>query len=127
MVTFEPHYEVHERPWGFWHILLETGQNVVKCLVVNPGCMLSLQSHALRNETWHVVNGQCVVYTEVEGTIMGQPSVMLLNTNNAYHIPKGVKHRLINPTAEPVVIIENITGEYDEEDIIRYHDAYGRS
>jgi hypothetical protein len=37
-----------------------------------------------------------------------------------------MRHRLINPTEFAVSVVEVIKGRYDESDIIRYQDAYGR-
>ena len=40
----------------------------------------------------------------------------------------GNKHRLANSGAELLILIEVQCGDYlEEEDIIRYEDAYGRS
>lgn len=121
MDTFE------QRPWGTWRIILDTPETTVKVITIEPGQMLSLQSHQLRSETWHVVQGEVIVYCSGTDTVMMQPGTAWLGVDHTYHIPRNIKHRLINPSEHPAVIIETIKGVYDEEDIIRYQDSYGRA
>lgn len=43
------------------------------------------------------------------------------------HIPRGERHRLANPGAEEVEIIEVQLGDaFSEDDIVRYEDDYQR-
>jgi len=50
-----------------------------------------------------------------------------LETNDSITIPKSTKHRLGNPGAELLIIIEIQFGHLlDEADISRYEDRYGR-
>jgi mannose-1-phosphate guanylyltransferase len=52
---------------------------------------------------------------------------ILLKTNESTFIPSGEKHRLENPGKVPLIIIEVQSGEYlEEDDIVRFDDAYGR-
>ena len=47
--------------------------------------------------------------------------------NDTVYIPAGEKHRLANPGKVPAFIIEVQTGtSFDEDDIVRYEDIYGR-
>ena len=51
----------------------------------------------------------------------------LLSENESTYIPVGVRHRLENPGKIPLKLIEVQSGSYfDEDDIIRYKDDYGR-
>ena len=44
------------------------------------------------------------------------------------HIPLGARHRMENPGAVPMHLIEVQCGSYlGEDDIVRYEDVYGRS
>lgn len=121
-----------ERPWGRWKIVHEiVDSTTVKVLEINAGAMLSLQSHKHRTEEWHVVDGRVIVYTDhihnnPFSTVDVEPNCVLLSKEHVHKIWAGKLHRLINPTAYPATIIEIITGKYDEDDITRYHDAYGR-
>jgi mannose-1-phosphate guanylyltransferase / mannose-6-phosphate isomerase len=54
--------------------------------------------------------------------------VMALEPNQSVHIPLGAVHRMENPGAVPMHLIEVQCGDYlGEDDIIRYEDVYGRS
>ena len=113
------HRKVH-RPWGTFDDV-HAGQGFkVKHIVVHPGQALSLQSHAHRAEHWVVVRGTARVTRADE--------VFTLSENQSTYIPQGVKHRLENPGAVPLEVVEVQTGGYlGEDDIVRYEDAYGRS
>jgi mannose-1-phosphate guanylyltransferase/mannose-6-phosphate isomerase len=108
-----------QRPWGTYTVLEESTNFKVKRIVVSPGASLSLQMHHHRSEHWVVVRGMArVVNGEQE---------LLLQANQSTYIPKETKHRLANPGAEPLEIIEVQTGLYlGEDDIVRFADIYGR-
>ena len=116
--SVEIHRRVH-RPWG-WYEGLETGERFqVKCLMVNPGGRLSLQSHQHRAEHWVTVSGTAKVTVD--------DKVSLLTENQSVYIPLGAVHRLENPGKIPVFLIEVQSGSYfGEDDIVRYEDAYDR-
>lgn len=120
-------------PWGKWEIIHWDDTSVVKVLTVNAGAMLSLQSHDQRNELWFPTETGLVAYLEVDAQIaldfMEEPltkAVLLERGGEPVRVPARWKHRLINPTDRAISLVETITGHYDEEDITRYHDAYGR-
>lgn len=51
----------------------------------------------------------------------------LVSENQSTYIPLGVKHRLENPGAVPLEMIEVQSGHYlGEDDIVRFEDSYGR-
>ena len=51
----------------------------------------------------------------------------MLEENQSVYIPLGTKHRLENPSTEPLSIIEVQSGAYlGEDDIVRFDDVYGR-
>jgi len=53
--------------------------------------------------------------------------VKRLGENDSAYIPAGEKHRLANPGKVPAFVIEVQTGtSFDEDDIVRYEDIYGR-
>jgi len=113
------HKTVH-RPWGSFTILEDADDCKVKRLVVKPGQVLSLQSHQRRAEHWTVVSGVAKVRVGDEE--------FLLNANESTYIPVKTLHRLENPGAEDVHLIEVQTGDYfGEDDIERFEDIYGRS
>jgi mannose-1-phosphate guanylyltransferase/mannose-6-phosphate isomerase len=115
----ETHLRVY-RPWGFYETLAKRERFQVKRIVVDPGSSLSLQMHHHRAEHWVVVRGTARVNVDDKGIILGE--------GMSTYIPIGMKHRLENPGRIPVEIIEIQTGSYlDEDDIVRFEDAYGRS
>lgn len=108
------------RPWG-WYDTIDVGdQFKVKRIHVNPGASLSLQKHTKRAEHWVVVNGTAEVTCG--------DRVIILKENESTYIPLGEKHRLSNPSTDPLEIIEVQSGTYlGEDDIIRIDDKYGRN
>lgn len=105
------HLLVH-RPWGFFQTLAE-GQNYqVKLLSINPRASLSLQFHKHRAERWIVIEG------EAEVDLNGR--VLILRQHDSVEIARGDRHRLSNPGAQALKVIEVQSGEYlGEDDIVR--------
>jgi mannose-1-phosphate guanylyltransferase len=115
-------YKLHKtvaRPWGAYTVLQEGIGFKIKRIEVKPGGTLSLQMHRHRSEHWVVVRG-------VARATCGEKAY-LVNANESTFIPVGHKHRLENPGAEPLVMIEVQCGDYvGEDDIVRFDDVYGR-
>jgi mannose-1-phosphate guanylyltransferase / mannose-6-phosphate isomerase len=113
------HREVH-RPWGSYDSIDVGDGFQVKRIKVKPGAALSLQSHNQRAEHWIVVRGTARVTRNND--------VFELFANQSTYIPIGAKHRLENPGADVLELIEVQSGAYlGEDDIVRYEDVYGRS
>jgi len=107
------------RPWGSFEGVTAGERFQVKKIIVNPGSSLSLQLHHHRAEHWIVVKGTARV-------TCGE-KVFLVSENQSTYIPLGEKHRLENPGAVPLEIIEVQSGTYlGEDDIVRFEDNYGR-
>ncbi|QKX15986.1 mannose-1-phosphate guanylyltransferase/mannose-6-phosphate isomerase [Microbulbifer sp. YPW1] len=107
------------RPWGYYDSIDAGPRFQVKRIVVKPGCQLSLQMHHHRAEHWIVVRGTAKV-------TRGDDQ-LLLTENESTFIPLGVVHRLENPGAIPLELIEVQSGSYlGEDDIVRFEDKYGR-
>lgn len=114
-----------QRPWGNFRILSELenqGDNhdiIVKRLEVNPGKRLSYQQHQLRHEHWFAIAG--------EGYAVINDERIHLKAGESVQINIGDKHRLDNREGnEPLVVIEIITGEFDEYDNQRLEDDFNR-
>ena len=117
-----PEHENHlkiNRPWGSFETI-DIGQRFqVKRLTITPGEALSLQMHHHRAEHWVVVRGTAKVTRGDE--------VFLLTENQSAYVPVGVSHRLENPGAMPLEVVEVQTGSYlEEDDIVRFEDRYDR-
>jgi mannose-1-phosphate guanylyltransferase / mannose-6-phosphate isomerase len=112
------HLTVH-RPWGTYTVLEEDVGFKIKRIVVKPGASLSLQMHRHRSEHWIVVSGTA--------TVINGENELSVRTNESTYIPAGHKHRLQNPGAKSLVMIEVQSGGYlGEDDIVRFEDAYSR-
>ena len=113
------HRRVH-RPWGTYDTLDSGPGFQVKRLTIDPGASISLQMHRHRAEHWVVVAGTARVTRGDE--------VFLLHENESAYVSHGTRHRIENPTDDPLQIVEVQTGEYlGEDDIVRYHDNYART
>lgn len=113
------HRKVH-RPWGWYDSIDEGGRFKVKRIQVKPKASLSLQKHHHRAEHWIVVKGTA--------EITNGDKTLLLTENQSTYIPLGEVHRLANPGAIPLEIIEVQSGTYlGEDDIVRFEDNYGRT
>ena len=115
-------YRLHRtvyRPWGSYTIFEEQPRFKIKRLTVNPGAKLSLQMHHHRSEHWVVVHGTARVTCN--------DKTFLLQENQSTYISAGDKHRLENPGAIILELIEVQNGSYlGEDDIVRFDDEYGR-
>jgi mannose-6-phosphate isomerase-like protein (cupin superfamily) len=109
------------RPWGSYAVLGEPDHDpiaAVKILYVEPGGMLSLQTHSLRRERW-------VPISTGLGAIIGERELPLV-MGRTYEIGIGVPHRLFDIGGAGGSVVETMYGTYDEDDIIRLNDRYNR-
>jgi mannose-1-phosphate guanylyltransferase/mannose-6-phosphate isomerase len=115
---FKIHQTVY-RPWGSYSVLEIEERYQIKRISVYPGGKLSLQMHHHRHEHWVVVKGTALVTN-------GDKEILLHEDQSTY-IPAGNQHRLENPGAIPLELIEVQIGSYlGEDDIVRFEDVYGR-
>ena len=113
------------RPWGQFEIIEETPEHKINRITVNPKSRLSLQKHAKRAETWTVIQGEGVAICDA--LYEADPAQRKMKVGWILKIPVGFVHRMENRTDEPLVFIEIQTGEsFDEDDILRFADDYGR-
>lgn len=108
------------RPWGRFEVLRDTERFKSKVIDVDPGQRLSYQAHDHRSEHWIIVRGNPEVVLDDE--------VIRLGPGDHIYIPQGAKHRILNPTDEPVTFVEVQLGTYfGEDDIVRFEDDYDRA
>ncbi len=108
-----------ERPWGRYTLMDSGPAYQVKQIEVDPGKRLSLQMHQFRAEHWVVVQGTALV-------TIGRETKQVAS-NESVFVPLKTVHRLENPGATPVRIIEVQTGSYlGEDDIVRMDDDFWR-
>lgn len=107
-----------DRPWGSFDRFTLNQESTVKLLTVLAGTRLSLQRHHKRAEFWHVVSGNGTA--EVDGT--AHP----LTPGTEVSVPVGATHRLTGGS-EDLVVLEIAFGHFDEDDIERLADDFGRA
>ena len=112
------HYEKDERPWGLYERFTLNELSTVKIITVNPHQAFSLQTHENREEFWHIISGSAKV-------TVGE-NVRDAHAGEDFFVPKNTKHRL-EASDEPCVFLEIAYGEFNEHDITRLEDNYGRS
>ena len=106
-----------QRPWGKEVWFPREDLAMVKILTVDPGQMTSLQYHNHRDEYWRFLSGNGEV-------VIGENRISV-KVGDEQYIPKTTKHRIIGGT-EPLVFLELHYGKFDEIDIVRLEDKYGR-
>ncbi|MFI6389604.1 phosphomannose isomerase type II C-terminal cupin domain [Nonomuraea sp. NPDC050547] len=107
-----------DRPWGGFERFTLNEMSTVKIIDVAPGQRLSLQRHTSRDELWVALDPGCVFEIDGERT---EPSV-----GDRVLIRAGQTHRL-SSSGPATRILEIAFGHFDEDDIERLEDAYGRS
>jgi mannose-6-phosphate isomerase len=107
-----------EKPWGRFEQYAHNVPCTVKIITVDPGGILSSQYHHHRDELWVVLDPGAKVELGDE-VVFPAPGEKL-------YIPRGTVHRLSCAGERPVRILEVSFGEFDEGDIVRLEDVYGR-
>ena len=111
------HYQKTEKPWGGFIQYVLNQPVTVKILEIRAGEQVSYQYHHHRSELWIPLDaGACV---NIEGEVQ-HPAPM-----EPVFIPQGAKHQLIGE-ARDYRVLEIAFGHFDEEDIVRLTDKYGR-
>lgn len=106
------------RPWGERLEFARNEQCTVVVISVKNGEALSLQTHKGRDETWFVLDGA--------GKVTVGENVFEANTGDCFHIEKGEKHRIEAGLDQNIIILEVSRGDYEDDDIVRLADKYGR-
>jgi mannose-1-phosphate guanylyltransferase/mannose-1-phosphate guanylyltransferase/mannose-6-phosphate isomerase len=113
-----PNYAKDVRPWGQFERFTLNEQTTVKIITVNAGEEFSLQTHEDRDEFWRVLSGYGVV-TVGDKQHDASPG-------DEFFITRGDKHRA-QGGEEGLVFLEIAFGVFDEDDIKRLEDKYGRA
>jgi mannose-6-phosphate isomerase-like protein (cupin superfamily) len=115
MDAIKPYRE--KKPWGDYEKFTENQKSTVKILTVDPHQAFSLQTHQNRSEYWFVLSGSGVATVGEEKREIKQ--------GDEIFFPAGTAHRL-EASAETLKVLEISLGEFDEADITRLEDRYGR-
>jgi len=111
------HVYKEERPWGSFERFTKEVPSTVKIITINHGESLSLQYHEHRQEFWRILQGNPTI-------IIGDNEISAVS-GNEFFIDKHIRHRITAGTSK-VVFLEISLGRFDEGDIVRLEDRYGR-
>lgn len=106
-----------KKPWGGFETFTKNEKSTVKILIIKPGQMISLQKHNNRKEFWKILENSAKV-------TIGK-KIVKLKKGDTIAIKKNTFHR-IEALSKEVRVLEISFGKFDEKDIIRYEDKYGR-
>ncbi|HVV15353.1 MAG TPA: phosphomannose isomerase type II C-terminal cupin domain [Candidatus Paceibacterota bacterium] len=113
-----PNYAKDVRPWGQFERFTLNEKSTVKIITVKPNEELSLQAHEHRDEEWHILAGSGAV-------VIGDKKIAV-KPGEDFFVSRGVKHRVAGGP-HGLVFLEIALGEFDEKDITRFQDRYGRT
>ncbi len=116
--VYTSHVVRTEKPWGHFEQYAHNLPCTVKIITVEPGGRLSRQYHHHRDELWVVLDAGA----EIE---LGDSSIRP-EPGHELFIPRGTVHRLSCIGERPTRILEVSFGIFDEDDIVRLDDVYGR-
>ena len=108
---------IDERPWGNFVEYAHNESTTVKILTILPHQELSLQYHEHRKEFWRILKGHPHI-------VVGGKKVEA-NPDDEFEIAEKVQHQ-ISANDDEVEILEISFGDFDEVDIVRLKDKYGR-
>jgi len=107
------------RPWGKFETLSTSPVFYIKKITVSPEKRLSYQSHSQRAEHWYVISGT--------GKVILDEQSLQAKAGDSFDIPILAKHRIENTDDKmDLIFIEISTGSFDENDIVRFEDDFGR-
>jgi mannose-6-phosphate isomerase-like protein (cupin superfamily) len=110
-------YEKEIRPWGNFERFTLNEPSTVKVISVEPDQELSLQVHEHRDEGWKILRGS--------GTVTIGDTQLPAKPGDEFFVNRGEKHRIASGP-EGLQLLEIAFGSFDEKDITRLEDRYGR-
>jgi len=110
-------YQKENRPWGNFERFTLNEKTTVKIITVNEGESISLQMHERRDEFWRVIKGTGIIH------INGKDNKA--HEGNTFFCTRGATHRVTGGVGG-TVFLEIAFGDFDESDITRLEDRYGR-
>jgi len=107
-----------DKPWGWFRVFGKNEPATIKILHVNQGEEFSLQKHAKREEFWRVLSGHPNITIGDKIISAGPGEEFVIEVNTLHRIEAG---------DETVEILEISKGKFDEKDVVRLKDDYGRA
>jgi D-beta-D-heptose 7-phosphate kinase/D-beta-D-heptose 1-phosphate adenosyltransferase len=106
-----------KKPWGEFENFEKEATWNLKTITIDAGQRLSLQSHKKRDEVWVLVEGKALATVADKKIRMKPGDVIRINKKQKHRIESGSGAKLV----------EVGLGDFDENDIVRYEDDYGRA
>lgn len=112
------HYQRDERPWGSFERFTLNETTAVKLVEVKADEAISLQTHEHRDEFWRILSGT--------GTVRVGDTDHVAKAGDTFFIPRHSEHR-VEGGDRGISFLEIAFGDFDEGDIRRLEDRYGRA
>lgn len=109
---------VEFRPWGKFTRYTLNEPTTVKVIAVNPSQKLSVQRHENRDELW-------IPFDDGLYALIGDETIKMI-PDREYFIPRGTIHSVESKSIFEARFLEIAFGQFDEDDIERLEDRYGR-
>lgn len=107
-----------KRPWGHFDQFTKNENTTIKVHFFKRNSAWSLQYHNHRAEFWRILSGHPIVTVGKKKT-KAKPG-------DEFMVPRLSKHR-IESRNDDVRLLEICYGPFDERDIVRLEDKYGRA
>ena len=109
--------KIVKKPWGEFKQFTLNEKSTVKILTIKPNQAFSLQSHKNRKEFWYFLDNPAKV-------TIGNKTIKTKKGSEI--IIKPHQNHRIEALSKIVNVLEIAFGEFDEKDIKRIKDKYGR-
>lgn len=117
MTDILSHYAKEDRPWGRFERFTNNEPTTVKIITVNPEEQFSLQKHSKRSEFWKIIEGDGIVTIDNVESEANVGDEFLIDVNSSHRAKAG---------PDGMKFLEIAFGLFDEDDIERLEDDYGR-
>jgi mannose-6-phosphate isomerase-like protein (cupin superfamily) len=111
-------YDKEIRPWGEFERFTLNESTTVKIITVTTGQALSVQTHEHRDEYWKILTGS--------GTITLNDTHTAAQAGDTFWGARGTVHS-VEAGPQGIQFLEIAFGHFDEDDITRLSDRYGRA
>ena len=112
------HHLIDKRPWGEFEQFTLNEKTTVKIITVEKNKRFSLQSHKNRKEYWYFLDNPAKIIINNKTIKVKKGDKIMVN--------KSDKHRVI-ALNKPAKFLEISFGNFNEKDIKRFEDDFGRS
>jgi quercetin dioxygenase-like cupin family protein len=105
-------YKHVEKGWGYELWIVNKTEYCGKLLFIEKDKKVSWHYHILKDETFYVQSGKILLKYSNEDDIE-KASEVILNKGDSFHIPRGLRHRMIG--IEDTELFEFSTEHFDSD------------